>query len=136
MAGQLGIKDVVIEPSDVFRRVSSDIMAVDDREIAQAIHFIRQNAGHPISVDDVVWATALSRRTLYVRFSQATGRGVSEYIRSVRASRAARLLLETTMSVAQIAAALKFSDEKNFARFFRKVKGLNPGEYREKKGCP
>lgn len=136
MAGRTRPRNIVIEPTSVVCRGSSDIMAIDDQEIAQAIRFIQQNAGRPLSVDDVVWATALSRRTLYARFSQATGRGVSQYIRGVRAARAARLLLETNMSVAQITTALEFPDEKNFARFFRREKGLNPGEYRTTKGCP
>ncbi|MBN2293339.1 MAG: DNA-binding transcriptional regulator [Pirellulales bacterium] len=134
MAGQGEIQDIVIEPTGVACRGSSDIMAVDDQEIAQAIRFIQQNSGRPISVDDVVRATALSRRNLYARFSQATGRGVSQYIRSLRAARAARLLLETGMSVSQVSAALGFADEKNFARFFRREKGMNPAEYRNHKG--
>ena len=45
-------------------------------------------------------------------------------------TRAARLLLETAMSVAQVAAALDFPDEKNFARFFRREKGASPHKYR------
>lgn len=136
MAGHREIRDIVIEPTGVVRRGSSDIVALDDREIAGAIRFIQQNAGRPISVGDVVRVTALSRRALYTRFGRATGRGVSEYIRSVRSARAARLLLETTMSVAQIAAALKFPDEKNFSRFFRREEGLSPREFRNRKGCP
>ena len=130
MAGRKESRDIVIEPTGVVRRASSDIVALDDREIAGAIRFIQQNAGHPVSVDDVVRATTLSRRALYTRFARTTGRNVSEYIRSVRAARAARLLLETTMPVAQIAAALEFPDEKNFARFFRREKGLSPRKYR------
>ena len=136
MDGRVEVQDILIEPTGVVRRGSSDIMALDDHEIAQAIRFIQNNADHPISVDDVVWATALSRRSLYARFSKATGRGVSEYIRGVRAARAARLLLETTKTVAQISTELSFPDEKNFARFFRREKNLSPGEYRNRKGCP
>lgn len=134
MAGCKETPDIVIEPTGVVRRSSSDIIALDDREIAGAIRFIQQNAGRPLSVADVVRATSLSRRALYDRFARATGRCVSEYIRGVRAARAARLLLETTAPVARIAATLQFPDEKNFARFFRRERGLSPREYRNRRG--
>ena len=127
-------RDVVIEPTGVVRRGSSDIVALDDPEIAAAVRFIQQNAGRPLSVADVVRATTMSRRALYTRFGIATGRGVAEYIRSVRSARAVRLLLETTMSIAQIAATLHFPDEKNFARFFRREEGMSPREFRSSKG--
>ena len=54
--------------------------------------------------------------------------------KGVRAARADRLLLESRMSVAQFAGVLQFPEEKNFARFFRREKGLSPLEYCNRAG--
>ncbi len=136
MAGRRCDQYIVIEPIGVVPRGSSDILAVDDQEVAKAIRFIQQNGAHALRVDDVVRATASSRRALYDGFSRATGRSIYRYICNVRATRAARLLDETTTSVAQIAAALDFPDEKNFARFFRREKGMSPQRYRNRRQTP
>lgn len=130
MAGQRTVEPIVIEPTGVVERASSDILAIDEPEVAKAVCFIQRNVVRPIGVDDVVRATALSRRSLYSGFARATGRSIYQFICAARATRAARLLVETSMSVGQVAAALDFPDEKNFSRFFRREKKLTPHQYR------
>ena len=59
--------------------------------------------------------------------------GVVEYIRSVRLAHACRLLEEGTLSVSQVAEASGFRDALYFSRVFKKIVGLSPRAYREKK---
>ena len=42
------------------------------------------------------------------------------------------LLNTTTLSVAQIAERLHFADSTTFARFFRRMKGVTPSDYRNR----
>ena len=55
MSGQPPPKDpIYIEPAGVATRASTDIMAIDDQPIVKALRFLRDNACHAISVDDVL----------------------------------------------------------------------------------
>ncbi|MHC4721915.1 MAG: XylR family transcriptional regulator, partial [Planctomycetota bacterium] len=70
MAGQ----EVIAEPIGVVARKSTDIMAVADPAVSAATRFIRTHSAEIIRVDDVVYATPLSRRLLERRFRQTLGR--------------------------------------------------------------
>ncbi len=124
--------DIVIPPLDVQQRQSTDILAIDDPIVAQALRFIRERTTEPLHVDDVVQAVPLSRRALYNRFQHVMGEPLYAYIRRTRLDAFARVLVDTTLPVADIADSLGFPDEKNVARQFRKVKGLTPLAYRRR----
>ena len=56
--------EIRLAPLGVFARRSSDIVAIDDRELAAALRYIRHHACEGISVADVVNTTGMSRSTL------------------------------------------------------------------------
>jgi AraC-like DNA-binding protein len=62
---------------------------------------------------------------------QATGRTPAQLIRQMQALEAKRLLVQTEMSVVQIARGLGFADPAYFSRFFRREAGISPGEFRQ-----
>ena len=53
---------------------------MDDREVAAALRFIREHAGEPIQVQDVLSEVPISRRGLEVRFRSAVGRSIHDQI--------------------------------------------------------
>ncbi|MEQ6897058.1 AraC family transcriptional regulator [Microbacterium sp. KR10-403] len=59
-----------------------------------------------------------------------TGRPPGAIIRAAVLLEAQRLLTRTTMSCAQVAAALAFDDPSYFSRFFRRETGVTPSVYR------
>ena len=59
------------------------------------------------------------------------GKAFSEYQESYKLDEAKRLLLETDLSVAEIAAKLNYTNAQNFIRFFSKETGLTPGKFRK-----
>ena len=121
-----------IHPLDVVERQSTDITVIEDNEVSRAIQFIDQNARKAIQVADVVNATLLSRRNLYIRFKKAVGHSLYSEIRRSRAKEVARALLDTNMSVTQIAQSLDFWGVDHISRFFRKAAGMSPLAYRKK----
>jgi LacI family transcriptional regulator len=124
---------ISILPTHIEIRQSTDILAIEDPELAKAINFIRTyKHQHETTVDDVVGVTTLSRRALEQRFRKALNRSIYEEIRHVCVERVARMLLETTMPVFQIATSLGFSSSEHIARPFRKETGMSPKEYRRK----
>jgi len=55
----------------------------------------------------------------------------SDYVAAYRLQEAKRLLLETKMTVNDIAAKLNYTNAQNFIRFFSKLEGETPGKYRQ-----
>ncbi len=60
-----------------------------------------------------------------------TGRTVVEYINQLLAMEASFLLTTTSSSVSQIADRLHFADIASFSKFFLRIKGMTPKEYRK-----
>ena len=127
-------KNIIVEPLHVVERHSTDILAIHDESVVSAIRFIRNHCNEMIQVDDVAEAVNLSRRQLYNKFKAAVGRSVYQEIRRVRMNRAAKMLIDTNMSVADIAANLGFINTKNISRCFREEKGTTMLAYRKKYG--
>ncbi len=124
--------DIIVEPTQVITRQSTDIYAANDRYIASALKFIHQNIHANIHVTDVLKHLPLSRRALEKRFQQMTGLPVYKYIYNLRIEKFAEKLLETDKNINEIAFETGFSDCKNISRRFKLLKGCTPKEYRKK----
>ncbi len=122
--------NIYVNPLHIVTRRSSNILAIKDKHIAMAVHFIRNNTGRRIQVEDVVKAVPASRRVLYRRFKEVLGKSILEEIRSASMDYAAKLLLESNLSIAAIAMELGYDDAKNLSRMFTKEKGMTPLKYR------
>jgi LacI family transcriptional regulator len=121
---------IVVEAIGVVTRRSTDIVAVDDGDIANALQFIRRQQGCNISVDRVADEVAMSRRSLEKRFRQAIGRTILEEIQLTRLERAKRLLLETSHPISKVAEIAGFGSAGYFIQFFQKQVGKTPRKYR------
>lgn len=64
-------------------------------------------------------------------FRMKTGKTVSDYIIDIRLGHAARQLIDTTNSVADICYDCGFNNISNFNRIFKKKKGCSPTAFRE-----
>lgn len=56
----------------------------------------------------------------------------SEYLAQYRLKIAKKWLQETNLSISEIAARLQYNNTQNFIRYFKKLEGSTPGQYREK----
>ncbi|MBW7454401.1 helix-turn-helix transcriptional regulator, partial [Paenibacillus sepulcri] len=65
-------------------------------------------------------------------FRKETGVNFSDYLAEYRMRMAQQWLTETDMKIAEIAEKLKYNTPANFIRYFRKLEGITPGQYREK----
>jgi LacI family transcriptional regulator len=128
------ITKILIEPDCVVTRRSTDILAVEDPEVAKAMRFIRENANKRIKVNAVLDETNLSHTCLHKRFKKSTGHSVKEEITRVRVNRIKELLRGTDLTVSEIAYKLDFVDSLSLYRSFRKNTGMTALEYRRKNG--
>ena len=66
---------ILIPPADVVTRQSSDVVAIDDADVAAAMRFLRDHAHMPLRVADVLKHVPVSRRALERRFQALFQRG-------------------------------------------------------------
>jgi LacI family transcriptional regulator len=132
MAGKPAPADPIrIAPVGVMVRPSSDTIAVDDPELATAVRFIRRQALKGISVKDVVRHVSLSRRGLELKFRRKLGHSPVEEIRRIQLDKAKQLLINTRMTIPQVAAACGFSTPETFTKTFHRSMDLPPTAYRK-----
>ncbi|MHC4124789.1 MAG: XylR family transcriptional regulator, partial [Planctomycetota bacterium] len=123
---------ILVEPTYVETRLSTDILAIEDQEVAKAIHFIRTNSKKNINVNNVLDHVILSRCELNKRFRKYISRTVHEEITRIRINEIIFMLLNTNLSISQIALKLNFPYNKNISRYFQKQTGMSPQAYRAK----
>ncbi len=132
MAGeQMTGQNILVRATHVVIRPSTDILAMEDRTVAEAIRFIRRSAKRAFQVTDVVDHVAMSRRNLESRFHRVLGRSIYSEIRRVRTQQIIRMLCETDLSVSEIALKLGHVSDKHIARYFRQQTGMSLMAYRK-----
>jgi LacI family transcriptional regulator len=132
MSGKTSKDTVVyVSPSHVVVRQSTDLVAIEDPDVAQAVRFIRESACTAIDVNRVAEVVGLSRRGLERRFRQYLGRSPKAEIMRVRMTHATRLMAETDGTSESIAKKCGFSSLEYFTRVFRQTIGMKPQAYRK-----
>ena len=121
-----------VTPLYVVTRNSTDILAIEDSDVAAAIRYIREHARKNISVGDVVNEVMLSKRTLQQRFKKIRGHSIHKEIKRVRVNVLARMLLDTHLSISRIAESLEFPDVAYLSNWFKHEMGMSPSAYRKK----
>lgn len=125
-------RQVSVSPLHVVTRQSTDIMAIEDKQVAEVVHFIRNHSKQVIQVGDVADAVGFSRRTLEQRFRKVLAHSIHEEIKYTRVNQMAKMLIGTNLSISQIARSLGFPYTNNISRYFKRQKGMSPLEYRRK----
>lgn len=90
---------------------------------------LREARGGLVTLEDIAKRANVSARTID-RHLQKEGIRFRELADKVRFERACEMLCATNSSIMEVASQLGFSDTANFTRSFRRVVGVNPGEYR------
>jgi LacI family transcriptional regulator len=135
MQGKMVTPEIVyIEPLGVAARQSSDTLAVDDPQIAQALRFIREHACHGIGVGDVLKFCPMGRRSLEHRMRAIINRSPHEEIFRVRMNVAKELLAGTKLKISEVAERCGFVNVEYLSGAFRRATQMSPTEYRKRFG--
>lgn len=125
---------VVVPPVGVIECQSTDVLAVEDADLARAIRFIRGHATDALRVADILAAIPVSRRKLEMGFRRVLGRTIEQEIRRVRLETARRLLIRTDLPVAVVADRSGFGTSAHLGNVFRRDLGMTPNECRRGRG--
>jgi LacI family transcriptional regulator len=131
MAGRKAPKaPLLLPPSGVVARRSSDVFAVDEPMVAAALRAIWARRGRPLKVAAILQEVPTSRRTLERRFRETLGRTIHDEIRRAHVEQAKRLLVESREPLKAVASRAGFRDPQQFSRVFRAAEGCTPQDFR------
>ena len=94
------------------------------------LEYLQSRPPAQVTVDELAELHGVTRECFSRKFTRITGISPKRFLIHVLLSRACRKLLSENLTVREIAAALGFSNEFYFSRFFSKHTGLPPKEYR------
>ncbi len=124
--------DQRVEPVGVVTRHSTDVLAVEDRNVAAALSFIREHACRGITVEQVLEHAHASRSQMERKFREHIGRSPQAEIRRVQLRKIRQLLLETDFPLKRIAELTGFEHMEYMCVLFKRMTGSSPGSYRVK----
>ncbi len=125
---------VLVPPVGIVQRRSTDIAAVEDPVLAEAIRFMRAHASEPIRVQDIPRHVPISRRVLEQQCKRLLGRSPAAELRRLRIERAKQMLMERPDTISQIATRCGFNHTEVLIRTFKAHVGMTPTQYRRRHG--
>jgi len=121
---------VLIPPLGIITRRSTDVLAMDDRQLAAGARFLREHLFESISVNDMARAAGMSRRVFERRFVSQIGRAPKAELLRLRIERVKELLADTDWSLAQISERTGFKHSEYLHTVFTQKTGTTPGKFR------
>jgi LacI family transcriptional regulator len=119
-----------IGPTGVVTRQSTDILAIEDRDLADALRYMREHATQGATVEDVLDEVPISRRSLERRTRQTIGRTPQGELTRLRVAHAKRLLSQTDLTMPHVAEQAGFSSAERLSVVFKRETSLTPSSYR------
>ena len=99
--------------------------------VENAKEFIRLHYTEKLSMEDIAAAAAVSASHLTRLFRKETDSSPYNYLMEIRLRESMRMLLETPLSIEEIAGACAFYSAANYIRCFRQTTGMTPGKFRQ-----
>jgi len=121
---------VLIPPLGVTVRQSSDVLAIDDPDVAAAMRWVRDHAHEPGDVGDLLRALPMPRRSIERKFRAALGYSPAQAMRRAKIEHVKRLLIHTDWPMPRVAAQSAYRDAKDLATQFKKMTGQPPTAFR------
>ena len=125
--------DVAVPPDGVVARQSTDTIAVEDPHLAEALHFIHDHIQECFGIDEVVKATAISRRQLETRFRDTLGCSPHDYLCRKRVERVKHFLsVPERIKFHKLSRDCGFPNVERMRVVFKRVTGMTPIEFRQR----
>lgn len=102
----------------------------DSRRVKRVKDYVDQHYKEEVRLGQLADIAGMTPVSFSRFFKIRTGKSLSEYIIDIRLGYASRLLVDSTMSIAEICYDSGFNNLSNFNRIFKKNKKCSPKEFR------
>lgn len=118
---------------DVAERVSESRKGTVSKPIAQCQEYIFNHLHEAIPMPVLAELTGLNAAYLSTLFKKETGLTISAFIQQEKVEEAKKLLDFTTDSISTLATRLNYYDQTHFIKSFKRIAGVTPKQYRDRK---
>lgn len=109
-------------------------LSIDDMNIVEkAKIIIEKDIENNLNNNEIAKSLYLSVYKLQKAFKNVTGNTVYQYRKKIKINQGKKMLSETDKSIIEISNELGYSNPSKFANAFKKIEGLNPLAFRNKK---
>ena len=85
----------------------------------------------PLQVTTIAEKLNLNRSYLYKIFKEETGQSIKDYILMVKMKKSCDLLINSSLTISQIASSVGFTDPLAFSKAFKKTYQVSPLQFRK-----
>jgi AraC family transcriptional regulator len=105
-----------------------------DESIRLVFEYVNDNIGTSnLSLEELANVAGLSRFHFIRIFRRVAGITPHQYVMKHRVLRARELLLNSKLSLAEVARVAGFGSTSHFSRYFQKITGMTPSEFRQRR---
>ena len=126
------VSNQALSPKRVSARRSSDVLIVGNEVVENALRHIRDNAHREMEISQIAEQVGVSRRTLEKKFRETIDSSPHQELLRMRMDLAKSLLIESNLSITQIALSSGFGSSQVFSTVFKKQSGVTPSQFRLK----
>ena len=114
-------------------RIPDSLSEIDRRFLEKLHQFIDKSIENPdININVIAVELGFSRTSFYRKMKGLTGLAPNDYVRNFKMKKAAKLILEGNLSIAEISDQTGFGTQSHFSTAFKKYFGVSPKDYKEK----
>lgn len=134
---KLHFQEIIIE---LLRRnthahyVTAEGILISDIVVAEALRYIDANYNEPLTLKGIADMFRLNPSYFSSKFKSVNGIGFKEYHNNVRIMHAEKLLLETDLSITEIALKCGYETSNYFGDAFRRIHSCSPAQFRRLNG--
>ena len=114
------------------QRVAADAEpeSQEERVITGITRYIQEHLEQEVSLSVLAEEFHLNSQYISQLFKNEIGVGFLAYLTNVRMEKAKKLLISTSLSIAEIADRVGYGDYRVFTKVFKKTEGITPSQYR------
>jgi LacI family transcriptional regulator len=124
--------NINIDPIRIELRKSTEKYNISDEYVSRTVDYIEKNITYCLSIDKLIEEVTISRRSLEIRFKDAMGISLYQFVLDKKLNCVSDLLLNTNKDLLDIAVEVGFNDVRSIYRIFKKNKGYTPIKFRKK----
>jgi DNA-binding response OmpR family regulator len=117
-------RELILQPKNV------TVTSTDERFLKKLMDVVEQNIGDVnFGIKELTLSMGMSHSVIFRKTKSLTGLNVVEFIRSIRLKKAALILKNNKLPIAEVSYMVGFSDPKYFSKCFIKEFGVTPSEH-------